>query len=118
MTASRLRRALVFFVLTALVGGVSGCAKRKAQQAQDRSFLSAEALYRRGIERLAQDNLVKAREDLERITFSVHEIDTWIDALKTKGIAIADGDDIKKRWRNTINNLMLYSGQRKGRKQK
>jgi len=54
----------------------------------------------------------------ERVTFSVQEINTWIDALKTKGIAIADGDDIKKRWRNTINNLVLYSGQRKGRKHK
>jgi outer membrane protein assembly factor BamD len=96
MTASRLRRALILIVLTALVGGVSGCAKRKAQQAEDRSFLSAEVLYRRGIEQLARDNLVKAREDLERITFTIDTMELLEPLVKLR---LADatfykGDDI------------------------
>ena len=96
MTASRLRRALVFFVLAALVGGMSGCAKRKEKQTEDRSFLSAEVLYRRGIEQLARDNLVKAREDLERITFSIDTMELLEPLVKLR---LADatfykGDDI------------------------
>jgi outer membrane protein assembly factor BamD len=96
MTAPRLRRALILFVLTALVGGMSGCAKRKEKQAEDHSFLSAEVLYRRGIEQLARDNLVKAREDLERITFSIDTMELLEPLVKLR---LADatfykGDDI------------------------
>ncbi len=55
-----------------LAGGLLACAHRKEQSSveDDRAFLPAEALYQRGVEKLADDNLRRAREDLERIVFT------------------------------------------------
>jgi outer membrane protein assembly factor BamD len=95
MTAPRLRRALILLLVPVVLAGV-GCAKRKAQKAEDRAFASAEELYRRGIEKLAQDNLTKAREALERITFSAETMDLLEPLVKLR---LADatfyrGDDL------------------------
>jgi outer membrane protein assembly factor BamD len=75
---------------------VPGCAKRKEKQAEDRGPLPADVLYRRGIEQLARDNLAKAREDLERITFSIDTVKLLEPLVKLR---LADatfykGDDI------------------------
>lgn len=96
MTASRLRRTFILLLVAGLVGVVPGCAKRKARKAEDRAFASAEELYRRGIEKLARDNLAKAREDLERITFSTETMDLLEPLVKLR---LADatfykGDDL------------------------
>ena len=47
-----------------LAGGLLACAHRKEQSSveDDRAFLPAEALYQRGVEKLADDNLRRARE--------------------------------------------------------
>jgi outer membrane protein assembly factor BamD len=96
MTASRLRRNLILVLLVASVGVVPGCAKRKAQKAEERAFASAEELYRRGIEKLARDNLAKAREDLERITFSAETMGLLEPLVKLRLAATTfyRGDDL------------------------
>jgi outer membrane protein assembly factor BamD len=59
-------------VVVLLVGGLLACGKRKQENSveDDRAFLPAEALYQRGVAKLAEDNLRRAREDLERIVFT------------------------------------------------
>ncbi len=47
---------------------IAGCsAKKSAKRDKDRSFLTADALYERAMEELADENLRKAEEFLERI---------------------------------------------------
>jgi len=96
MTRPVLRAVLVASMVTALTAVAVGCAKRRAKKADDHAFLAGESLYVRGIQRLAEDNLSKAREDLERIQFSRETMDLLEPLVKLR---LADatfykGDDI------------------------
>ena len=81
-----------------LVAGLLACAKRKQETSveDDRAFLPAEALYQRGVEKLAEDNLRRAREDLERIVFTPENLQILepLVKLRLSDVTFYKGDDL------------------------
>jgi outer membrane protein assembly factor BamD len=94
---ARRHRIGVAGVAVLLAGGWAACAKGKGVTNEDsRAFLPAEALYQRGVEQLAEDNLRRAREDLERIQFTPENLQMLEPLVKLRlaDITFYKGDDL------------------------
>lgn len=97
MIVERLRRIGIACVTVLLVGGWAACAKSKGvTSGDDRAFLPAEALYQRGVEQLADDNLSRAKEDLERIQFTPENLQLLEPLVKLRlaDVTFYKGDDL------------------------
>ena len=97
MIVERSRRIGIASVAVLLVGGWVACAKSKGVTSEDdRAFLPAEALYQRGVEKLAEDNLRRAKEDLERIQFTPENLQMLEPLVKLRlaDVTFYRGDDL------------------------
>jgi len=71
MTGTRMQRALPIALIALLAA--SGCAHKKEVQEAELEHLSAQGLYDRSQQELAQGSLRKAKMDLERIQFTAED---------------------------------------------